>query len=148
MCPLTYLKNHSFKCMLTLVMVGSPVMVLRYIIYLGFADDIMFSRNGSYGMSFVFLSGESMTAETTPSFPTTLCSMIKISNYSPRIVHWGVVCYLWLLCSSCKHFYNNSLMCKQFWSEVGVNCIQQKLYLFFTSSSTEDCQWQLEKWTV
>jgi len=47
-----------------------------------FVDDITFPYNGLYGMSCVFLSVKSITAETTASVPTMLCLTIRIDKYT------------------------------------------------------------------
>ena len=44
----------------------------------------MFSHRGLCGAPCVFLSGESVTAETTASIPNKCCSIIKISKYTTK----------------------------------------------------------------
>ena len=57
----------------------------------GFEDDIIFLQSGLYRVSCVFLSGESITIETTASIPTQFYLTIKICKHIRRawVVHQG-----------------------------------------------------------
>ena len=61
-CPLAYLRNHSAEllCMLTVAVARSFSDNAKVCLLCtsGFLDDAMFSHNGLYGMSSIFLSGE------------------------------------------------------------------------------------------
>jgi len=55
----------------------------------GFVDDVTFSDNGHYNASCVFLSGDSVTVETTVLISIKFYSVIKISNYISWVAHLG-----------------------------------------------------------
>jgi len=58
---------------------------LPHVMYFRFVDDVMFSHSGLYGSSFVFLSGDSVTAATTTSIP----NKIKISKIASWVARRG-----------------------------------------------------------
>jgi len=78
-CPHAYLKNHMAELhqmfsARRLSDRGSVLLVhtaaMRYVTYFCFADDVMFSHNGSYGASYVLISDKTViTTKTTASIP-------------------------------------------------------------------------------
>jgi len=65
-----------------------PRTALRYVVYLRFVDD-MLSHSGPYRASSLFLSGESITAETAASIPNKFCSTIKIGKWTSCVALTG-----------------------------------------------------------
>jgi len=95
-CFLICLENHVAKlqifCALPVAGLDPPRAALPYVIYIyisGFVNDVMFSYSWFYGVSCVFLYGESITAKTTALFSAKFCSTIKITKCSSFRCHWG-----------------------------------------------------------
>jgi len=62
---IAYLRNHTdtlhqFLCILTVQSLAqsSSITLLKYVTYFGFVEDVVFSRDGPYGDSRVFLTSE------------------------------------------------------------------------------------------
>ena len=87
-CLLAYLRNHTaklhqFLCLL-LRASRAGVTITDYVMYLRFLDGVMFSHS-----MHVFLSGKSITAETTASIATKYHSMRSASIYRSLVAHRG-----------------------------------------------------------
>ena len=111
-CPLECLRNHTaelhqmFCAFSTWPWLSPSLTALRYVTHFRFfVDDVIFSHSRLHGASRAFLSGDSVTTETTASIDF---NQILLNNKDQQVLHiaGGVaqqeskVWYVRLLCYS------------------------------------------------
>ena len=84
LCPLAYLDNHIAEIHQILFACSLAVDRCDMLCTSGFADDVMFSHDGPCSALCIFLSGESITADTTASILIKFCLTMMISKNGNR----------------------------------------------------------------